>query len=133
MTDQPRLKLEYFEAALRKRPGGGELANAFEVHIEEILYLINKNRRVGVVWQRYRGPEFIRAAIDGRVGTDVPIPQQVEGVPLEMLLLQMADVLQRHGSPELRRTIAEKSLQILGWARECGSITEVLVSLESHG
>jgi hypothetical protein len=132
MTEQPRLKLEVFEAALRQRPGGAELADAFQAHIGEVVGLLNKNRRVAVVWQRYHGPAFLRAAIQGGPSQDVVIPKQVDGVSLEMLLLQMADALQRHGSPELRRAIAERSLQILRWARECGSFNDVLSDLETR-
>lgn len=132
MSEQPRLKLEYFEAALRRRPGGGELADAFEAHVEEVVGLINKNRRVAVVWQRNHGPAFLRAAVQGGVSEDVVIPKQVDGITLEMLLLRMADALQRHGSPELHRTIAERSLQILRWARECGSFTDLLGDLETR-
>jgi hypothetical protein len=131
MNEQPTTKLEHFEKALRMRPGGAELADAFAEHIEEVVSLINKNRRVAVVWQRNQGPEFMRAAIRG-VPHDVVVPKEVNGVSLEVLLLRMADALQRHGSPELRRAIAERSLQVLRWARECSSFTDLLCDLETR-
>jgi hypothetical protein len=132
MSAEPQLKLEYFERALRRSPGGGALADAFQTHIEEVVGLINKNRRVAVVWQRYQGPAFMRAVMQNRVSQDVVIPKQVNSIPLEMLLLQMADALQRHGSPELCRMIAERSFQILRWARECHSFADMLNDLETQ-
>lgn len=128
MSEQPRVKLEPFEAALRQRPGGAALADAFAEHIEEVIALINRNRRVAVVWQRHKGPAFLRAAVDNGVSRGVIIPQEVEGCPLEMLLLQMADALQSHGSPQLRNAIAEHFLQILRMAREGSSLTAALAS-----
>jgi hypothetical protein len=129
MSEQPRVKLEPYEAALRQQPGGTALADAFGEHIEEVVALINRNRRVAVVWQRCEGPAFVRAAVENGVSYGVNIPQEVEGCPLEMLLLQMADALQSHGSPALRNAIAEHSLRILRMAREAGSLT---VAVASH-
>jgi len=130
MNQQPRVKLEPFEAALRQRPGGPALADALAANVEEVIGLINRNRRVAVVWQRYKGPAFIQAAVRGVISQSMPIPREVEGTSLEMLLLQMADALQRHGSTQLRDAIAEHSLHILRMAREGSSLTHVLSSPE---
>jgi hypothetical protein len=118
MSQQPRMKLEPFEAALHRLPDGAALANAFQMHIEEVINLVNKNRRVGMVWQRYKGPLFVQAVIQQRSIPEISIPEEVEGVSLEMLILQMADVLQRHGSQELRSAIAEHALRIFRLVRE---------------
>lgn len=48
LAQRPSMKLEPFEVALRAVPERGVLADAFEAHIEEVLLLINQNRRVGV-------------------------------------------------------------------------------------
>jgi hypothetical protein len=124
------LKLDYFESALRRRAGGAALADAFQTHIEEVLYLVNNNRRVAVVWQRNQGPSFINAALAGGAAHEVVIPKEVNGVALETLLLRMADVLQRHGSLELRQAIAAHSLRALRWSRECKSFSDVLQQLQ---
>jgi hypothetical protein len=131
MNEQPPMKLEYFEAALRKRPGGAPLADDFATHVEEVVSLVNQNRRVAVVWHRNHGPTFVRAAMQ-RAPCEVAVPKEVDGVTLEMLLLQMADALQRHGSPALRRTIAERSLEVLRWARACTSFSDLLSDLEAR-
>ena len=130
MSEPAPLKLDYFETALRRRPGGAELADLFQAHIEEVLHLVNHNRRVAVVWQRNQGPTFIHEALAGRAPHEVVFPKEVNGVTLDVLLLRMADVLQRHGSLELRRTIADRSVQALRWAREAGSFSDMLQQLQ---
>jgi hypothetical protein len=126
-------KLETFERELRKTARGGEIADSVAAHIEEIIFLVNHNRRVTVTWQRNHGPAFIIAIRDSLRDEDKPIPKEVNGVTLEFLLLQMADALQRSGSPALRRMIAERSLQVLSWARECSSVNRFSEQFESAG
>ncbi|MGH8602195.1 MAG: hypothetical protein ACREXR_05300 [Gammaproteobacteria bacterium] len=123
-------KLEYFERALRRTARGAEIADTIGAHIEEILYLVNHNRRVTVTWQRNQGPAFVTAIRNSLNREDIRIPTTVNGVQLEHLLLHMADALQRSGSLELRRMIADRSLQVLAWARECGSGTNLFEELE---
>lgn len=126
-------KLETFERALRKTARGAEIADTVAAHIEEIIFLVNHNRRVSVTWQRNQGPAFIIAIRDSLRNEDRPIPKEVNGVTLEHLLLHMADALQRSGSPALRRMIAERSLDVLLWARECSSVNTFFEQFESAG
>ena len=130
-SPQTHWKLETFERALRKTARGAEIADTIGAHIEEILYLVNHNRRVTVTWQRNQGPAFVIAIRDSLNREDIPVPKTVNGVQLEHLLLHMADALQRSGSLELRRTIAERSLQVLTWARESGSVNTLFKEFES--
>jgi hypothetical protein len=123
-------KLETFERALRKTARGAEIADAIAAHIEEILYLVNHNRRVAVTWRRNQGPAFVIAFRDSLNGDGIPIPKTVNGVQLERLLLHMSNALQRNGSLELRRMIAKYSLQALKWARECDSGTDLFQEFE---
>ncbi|HKU72867.1 MAG TPA: hypothetical protein VJR02_03015 [Pyrinomonadaceae bacterium] len=126
-------KLEIFERALRKTARGAEIADTVVAHAEEIIYLVNHNRRVTVTWQRNHGPAFIIAIRDSLRDEDKPIPKEMNGVTLEHVLLHMADALQRAGSPALRRMIAERSLQVLLWARECSSVNKFFEQFESAG
>jgi hypothetical protein len=130
-SPQTHWKLEYFERALRKTARGAEIADIIGAHIEEILYLVNHNRRVTVTWQRNQGPAFVIAIRDSLNREDISVPRTVNGVHLEHLLLHMVDALQRSGSLALRRMIAERSLQVLTWARECGSVNTLFEEFES--
>ncbi len=127
----PRMrKLEHLERALRRSATGAKLAAVIEVHVEEVIGLVNQNRRVGVVWQRNQGPAFVRAIVDSGFEENVKIPAWVNGITLEELLLRMADVLQRHGSPGLRHAIADQSFDLLCWARGCASLQELFQAFE---
>lgn len=126
-------KLETFEQALRKTERGAEIADTVAAHIEEIIYLVNHNRRVAVTWQRNQGPAFVIAIRDSLMQQDMPIPKEVNGVTLEYLLLHTAEALQRSGSLALRRMIAERSLQVLSWARECSGVNTLFEQFESVG
>ncbi len=117
MTEPRKMKFEDIERTLRKRAGGGALADALAAHVEEVMELVTRNSRVAIVWQRNHGPDFVRAAIES-MRSEVAFPGAVDGVSVELLLLRMADALQRHGSPTLRRAIADHSFQVLSWARE---------------
>lgn len=128
--ERPR-KLEFLEDALRRSPAGARLADEIARHAEEVIRLINHERRVAATWRRNQGPAFIRAAVDSGFVEDVRIPREVNGVRMEELLLRMADALQRHGGPELRRTIAERALVTLRWARECESLRDLFRVLET--
>ena len=81
-----------------------------------------------VDWFPWNDEAFARARAE-----DKPIPKEMNGVTLEHLLLHMADALQRAGSPALRRMIAERSLQVLLWARECSSVNKFFEQFESAG
>lgn len=127
----PRVwKIEYLEAKLRRSRAGSEVADIVAFHAREVVDLVNASRRVGATWQRNHGPRFIQAVIGSGFEDDAVIPGEIEGVKLEELLLHMADSLQRFGSPELRRTIANWSLLVLRWARECSSLNELFRRLE---
>lgn len=130
-TGGPPRKLEYLERELRRSPAGAELLTVIQTHAEEVVRLINGRRRVTATWQRNHGPAFIQAIVASGFDEGSMIPKQVNGVTLEALLLRMADALQRDGSLELRREIANQSLLALRWARECDSLRELFGRLES--
>ena len=129
MTEPRKMKFEDVERILRKRPGGDALADALGAHVEEVMELVTRNSRVAVVWQRNHGPDFVRAAIES-IRSETAFPGAVGGVSVELLLLRMADALQRHGSPALRCAIADHSFQVLSWAREHVADTDLRRELD---
>lgn len=119
-------KIEYFEDQLNTSPAGREVLQLVHRHGEEVLYLVNKNRPTMVCWQRHHGPRFIRSAVDSGFEEDSYFVREVEGVKMETLLLFMAEVLQDHGSPELKRDIGRYAPLVLQMARETRSLREVI-------
>ena len=118
-------RLEVLEEQLVATPLGRQIRDVFEEHVEEVMMLINHNRRVTVVWHRNLGPEFITHAVRSGVEKDFEVPREIKGVHLTTLLRRMAAVLQENGSPGLARAIGNYSVLVLNWAQRCNSLHQV--------
>ena len=119
-------KIEYFEDQLNTSAAGRAVLELARRHGDEVLYLINKNRATLVCWQRHQGPKFIKSVVDSGFEEDCFFVKEVEGVKMETLLLFLAEVLQDHGSPELKRDIGRYAPLVLQIARETSSLREVI-------
>lgn len=119
-------KLEYFEDQLRESPLGREVLAVVRKHGDEVMYLINKNRATMICWQRNKGPLFIRSVVDSGFEDNVEFIRETNGISIETVILQMAEVLQDNGSPELKRSVAKYTLPVLQMARECHSLKQVM-------
>jgi len=119
-------KLEHFEDQLKTSPLGREVLAVLRTHAKEVMYLVNKNRPTTVCWQRNKGPKFIKSVVDSGFETDVEFVKEIDGVTMETLILQMAEVLQDNGSPELKHSIGAYAATVLKIARETGSLREVI-------
>jgi hypothetical protein len=119
-------KLEYFEDQLKVTPFGREVLKIVQSHMDEVMYLINKNRPTMVCWQRHHGPKFIRSVVNSGFEKDTEFVKEIEGVTIEEILLNMAEVLQDNGSPELKNTIGKYAALVLRMARETNSLHEVI-------
>lgn len=130
-SKQPKRKLEYFEDMLKTSVRGREVITLFQKHFEEIFYLINHNRSVGVTWQRNQGPAFIRSVVDSGFDENSKIPKYINGIGIEKLLLKMISVLQQKGSYELRMAIADYAYQLLYLLRNYDSLMLVIKEFNS--
>jgi hypothetical protein len=85
---------------------GRKYLELFGTHRDEVLGLINTNRRVAVVWHRSGGPGILRALGEGAVAPERPLPTVVvPGIPLADSVERILAVLTTHGSPALRRDV----------------------------
>jgi hypothetical protein len=130
-TQQPVYKIEALEKIVRERSGGAALLDEFTPVVEEANYLVQHNRRVAYVWQRYRGPDYAKAVVKSGFEETAVIPKRIGEVTLEDLLLAMATVLQRYGSIDLRRAIAVNAYDVLRCACECVTLLDIIVTLGS--
>ena len=130
----PKLrKLEFFEKELKRSEAGRCVLEIIQAHGEEVIYLVNHNRRVATVWQRYKGPAFIQAVVDSGFEDDVTVPKVIEGIALSDLLLRMADALQQSGSQKLIQIIGTHTALVLQWAEVCNSLQEMFALIHSKG
>ena len=126
------VKLEYFEEKLIASENGRRIIELFERFGEEAIYLVNKNRRVGVTWNRFHGLRFIQEILKQGLRDDTAIPREIEGVTLQDLLLRMGDALQQHGSQELRRAIGRYALAVFQWADRCRTLGDMYRTIHNE-
>lgn len=95
------------ELRLRQTERGRELWSIIDRHQREILRLVNRERAVTVVWRRNQGPAFIAAMGRSLKEPTFRIPEEMNGVSRQRLIIAMATMLDAHGSEALRSTLAE--------------------------
>ena len=123
----PRIrKIEYFEDQLKVSEAGRNVLQLVKRHGHEVMYLINKNRPTMVCWQRHHGPKFVKSMVDSGFEEEASFIKSVDDVPIEKLILYMAEVLQDYGSPELKMAIGQYAPMVLKMARETHSLKEII-------
>jgi len=90
-----------------------QMMELFRTHQKELLHLVNHNREVMAAWNRYQGPAYLANIARSVRRENKPVPEHINGVTMQNLLLKMAAVLQRNGSPELVRSVAENYLRVM--------------------
>jgi hypothetical protein len=122
----PPRKIEYFSDQLQVSPLGREVLAQVRKHSNEVMYLVNQNRPTMVCWQRNHGPKFIKSIVDSGFEEDQEFVREVNGITLEMLMLNMAEVLQDNGSIELKQAIGQNAAMALKIARETRSLRQLI-------
>lgn len=122
----PPRKIEYFSDQLQVSPLGREVLAQVRKHSKEVMYLVNQNRPTMVCWQRNHGPKFIKSIVDSGFEEDMEFIREVNGITLEMLMLNMAEVLQDNGSIELKQAIGQNAAMALKIARETRSLRQLI-------
>ena len=86
------------------RPGLMLMAALISEHVDEVLRLVNHNRRVGAVWRREGGPVLVRHLLFHRGQTSL-LPAVVDGCDVRTLIRRFLPILERFGGAKLRRDI----------------------------
>jgi hypothetical protein len=107
-------------------PEGRRIWALVEQHRQEVVHLVNHDRRVAVAWHRNQGPAFTNRVINNARDPESSIPWEIAGVTREALLGNMGDVLAHQGSPALRAEIARHRDEGLAYAGQCDSLHEVV-------
>jgi hypothetical protein len=94
-------RLREVERELTATPEGRELAEVGRRHADEVVRLVNHNRRVGTVWRRNGGPELVQAALTMAQSGEKQVPQQINGRPIAECLRKMQEIFARYGSAQL--------------------------------
>ena len=105
--------LEELEAELMQFREGKRLLELFKIHRPELLDLVNHKREVMAAWNRYQGPAYLAHIARSVRRENKPVPEQINSITLQSLLLKMTAVLQRNGSPELAKSVTDNYLQVM--------------------
>ena len=87
------------------RPGLMLMAALMSEHFDEVLRLINHNRKVGAVWRREGGPLLVRHLLFGHHSPITPLPADINGCNVRGLIRRLIPFLERFGGPKLKHDI----------------------------
>lgn len=99
-------RLQRFQEWLLAQPAGHYWGALVSRHVDEVLRLINTNRRVATVWHRNGGPALVRAALQFAEDPDnAVLPSQLSGALVAQQWTRILAVWRRYASPALTADI----------------------------
>ena len=105
---------------------GKLLVNLFELYQHEVLKLINNNRPVKVAWHRLQGPTFTAHIAKSYRDKDYIIPQAINNITLQELLIKMAQVIKTSCSESLREAIDKHALMLINDTYQVKTLEEYI-------
>jgi hypothetical protein len=84
-------------------------------HFDEVLRLVNQNRRVGAVWRSNGGPLLARHLLFGDHAQSTLLPPAVDGCDVSSLLRRFLPVLKRFGGAKLKLDIDRYASFVQVW------------------
>ena len=101
--------LDELEKTIEQYEEGPILIGAFKKHRHEVMQLIITDREVKVTWNRFHGPSFAAHLMEKVKDPAYKVPTEIGGISYQRLLSKMSVVLEKKGSPEMRKDIEEYS------------------------
>ncbi|HKR67228.1 MAG TPA: S8 family serine peptidase [Streptosporangiaceae bacterium] len=101
---EPRLR--DLRRAILATPAGQLVAGLISTHADEVIRLVNHERRVTIAWHRMHGPDLLQDVLR-RADAGMTLPDTVQGQPVATGLARLLDQLERAGSPRLREHIGQ--------------------------
>ncbi|WP_405535215.1 S8 family serine peptidase [Streptomyces sp. NBC_00075] len=111
--DPTSLRLRELRRTVQNTEAGQLAAALVSTHIDEVLRLVNQERRVTIAWHRMGGAELFRLLLATPVGEPLVVPGTFGGRPLAEGLARLLDALEAAGSPQLRADIARHRALLL--------------------
>jgi hypothetical protein len=126
----PTLRAETsLERDLDQSERGRLFLQAWLRHSDELNAIIQNQRRVATVWQRHNGSALLRLVARAPLEPNLPLPTEVDGIPVREGLRVFLDQIERYASDELKRDLSRHRSLLLSLPGH--SYTEVLSHL--HG
>ncbi len=89
------------QAELLQTRGGQRYSQLILKHQQEVRTLVETNKRVAAVWRRNGGPFIVHHLVEAARHPDTPLPQVIEGQPLDAAIRNIFAILRTHGSAAL--------------------------------
>ena len=87
--------------ALATTPAGNLAMALISRHVDELVRIVNEERRVATVWHRMQGPALLRTAVGWQDETRPPIPATFAGRSVTAGLSRLLRLLERYATPAL--------------------------------
>ncbi len=101
---------------LRSTDVGRGYVDLVERHIDEVVHLINHNKKVATIWHRNGGPMVVRAVMLSLAFPDEALPEIINGMSLADRLAPVAVILRRFGSDALVEDLNRHQAELLSVA-----------------
>jgi len=106
-------RLRELRRAASATPAGQLAAALVSTHLDEVLRLVNTDRRCTVAWHRMRGPDLIQHLLRTPADDPLLLPSELHGQLLVDGCARLLDELERAGSLGLRADIARHRALLL--------------------
>ncbi|ODR25783.1 hypothetical protein BHQ19_10415 [Mycolicibacterium porcinum] len=108
-------RIGYVQKRFGNRPSLMLFAALMSEHIDEILGLVNGNRKVLVVWRRGGGPSLVRHLLNGPMPDDILVPGSIRECNVAELIPRFITVLHEFGGTRLRSDLERFREFLLAW------------------
>ncbi len=98
-------------------------------HSDELNAIIQNQRRVATVWQRHHGSALLRLVARAPLEPNLPLPTEVDGLPVREGLRVFLEQIERYASDDLKRDLSRHRSLLLSLPGH--SYTEVLGHLRA--
>jgi subtilisin family serine protease len=105
-TGAGEARLRDLRRAILATPAGQLAAALISTHADEVIRLINHERRVTIAWHRMHGPDLLQDLLRS-ADTGMTLPGTVQGQAIEPGWARLLGELERAGSPRLRSDIGQ--------------------------
>ncbi|MET7717590.1 hypothetical protein [Streptomyces sp. NPDC005407] len=126
---------ELFPALQRRlaaTPRGREVLEPLTRHAQEIIHLVNHDRRTTVAWHRGQGPSWVAAFARSARRPEYRLPDEIEGVTREQAVTAMRTVLADRGSDALGADLRDTPPAVFAALATCRTFDELITSIDQQ-
>jgi len=128
---QAKHPLPELEGKLEQSATGRKVLALVRRHFDEVAMLVNSRRPVTLVWRRKQGPAFLAAVLRNAKVPAYKIPDEIEGVSRQNMLMSLIPILEDHASPALKRDLRQYGLAVIAAATHTDDLDAFVAGLSA--